>query len=88
MVVFSDQEFINRWKAGLRNKIYVKSILKGKLPLCENTSANHNSRKQRQQKLPMFLCSPHKISMVFRLRRDFVERKIVDQLKTNKYTAT
>ena len=36
MVVFSDQEFINRWKAGLWNKIYVKSILKGSF-LCVKT---------------------------------------------------
>ena len=28
-VVFSDQEFINWWKAGLWNKMYLSSILKG-----------------------------------------------------------
>ena len=32
-----------------------------------------------------FQFSPHRISMVFRIRRDCVERKIVDQLKINKY---
>ena len=36
----------------------------------------------------IFQSSTHKITVVFRLRRDFVERKIVDQLRINKYTAT
>ena len=35
-VVFSDQEFINRWKGGLWNKIYLNSILKGSF-LCVKT---------------------------------------------------
>ena len=35
-VVFSDQEFINKWKAGLWNKIYLNSILKGSF-LCVKT---------------------------------------------------
>ena len=30
---------------------------------------------------------PYRITVVFRLRRDFVERKIVDQLRINRYTA-
>ena len=30
------------------NKVYLNSILKGKFPLCENISTDHNSRKQRQ----------------------------------------
>ena len=34
-VVFSDQEFINRWKAGLWNKIYLNSILISSFPCVE-----------------------------------------------------
>ena len=36
MVVFTDEEFINRWKAGLWNKMYLNSILKGSF-LCVKT---------------------------------------------------
>ena len=36
MVMFLDEELINRWKAGLRNKMYLNSILKGSF-LCVKT---------------------------------------------------
>ena len=36
MVVFSDEESINQWKAGLWNKRYLNSILKGTF-LCVKT---------------------------------------------------
>ena len=35
--------------------------------------------KDNKLKLPIFQCSPHRITVVLRLRRGFVERKIVDQ---------
>ena len=85
-VAFSDEEFINRWKAGLWNKMYLNSILKGSF-LCVKTFQPITTAVNRQLKLPTFQCSPHRITVVFRLRRDFVERKIVAQWKINKYTA-
>ena len=82
-VMFSDQEFINRWKAGLWNKIYLNSILKGSC-LCVKTFqpittvVNKDNISFQLSNVPHIGC----------LWRYFVEKKIVDQLKINKYTAT
>ena len=46
-VVFSDQEFINRWKAGLWNKLYLNSILKGRF-LCVKTFHPITTDNKRQ----------------------------------------
>lgn len=81
--------------------MYLKSILKGSC-LCvkhltpppkkrikkeKKISPNHNSRKQRK-KLSILPIFPHRITVVFGLGKSFVETKIVDQLRINKYTTT
>ena len=48
IVVFSNGECINQWKAGLWNKMYLNSILKASLVCVQTFSTNHSSFKQRQ----------------------------------------
>ena len=43
---------------------------------------NHKSRKQQPRKVYNFTCSPHKISLLFKLRPDFVIWKMVGNICT------
>ena len=68
--------------------MYLNSILKGGF-LCVKTFQPITTVVNKDNKsFRFFQCSPHRITVVFRLRRDIDERKIVDQLKINKYAAT
>ena len=42
-VMFSDEELINRWKAGLWNKMYLNSILKGSFLCVKTTVVNKDN---------------------------------------------
>ena len=68
--------------------MYLNSILKGNFLCVKTFQPITTVINQDNKKLPIFQCSPDRITVVFRLRRDFVERKIIDQLTINKYTAT
>ena len=57
-VVFSDQEFINRWKAGLGNKIYLNSILKASF-LCVKTFQPITTVVNKDNKSFQFSNVPH-----------------------------
>ena len=59
-VVFSDQEFINQWKAGLWNKIYLNSILKGSFEFhCVNTFQPITTAVNKDNKSFQFSNVPH-----------------------------
>ena len=69
-------------------KFNLKYILKGNF-LCVKTFQPITAVLNEDNKSFQFSSVPtHRITVVFRLGRDLVERKIVDQLRKNKYTAT
>ena len=57
-VVFSDEEFINQWKVGLWNKIYLNSILKGSF-LCVKTFQSITTVVNKDDKSFQFFNVPH-----------------------------
>ena len=57
-VMFSDEELINRWKAGLWNKMYLNSILKGSF-LCVKTFQPITTVVNKDYKSFMFSNVPH-----------------------------
>ena len=57
-VFFSDQEFSNRWKAGLSNKIYLNSILKRSF-LCVKTFQPITTVVNKDYKRFQFSNVPH-----------------------------
>ena len=78
-----DHELANEWaRCSGKNDSYITILVK-RSPWVKTfqpiTTVVNNDNKS-------FQFSPHRISMVFRLRTDFVERKIVDQLKINIYS--
>ena len=70
------------------NNMYLKSILKGSF-LCVKTFQSITTVINKDNKNFQFSNVPH-IGLLWylELRRDFVDMKIVDQLRINKHTAS
>ena len=82
----SHRECLTLQKGGVGNKMYLNSILKGFF-LCLKIWTNHRSSKKSPRKVYNFTCSSHRISVLLRLRRDFVIRKLIRKQGINIHAA-
>ena len=80
------RECLNLQKGGVGNKMYLNSILKGVF-LCLKIWTKHRSSKKSPRKVYNFTCSSHRISVLLRLRRDFVIRKLIRKQGINIHAA-
>ena len=81
---FSDKEFINQWKAGLWNKMYSYSILKGSY-LCVKTFQPITSVVDKDNNSFQFSSVPH-VGLLWYLDSEEILLKGKSSIKINKYS--
>ena len=82
VLIFYTENALTYRKACLRNKMYLNSISKGFFVVCVKRFCNWSILKVYN-----FISFPHRISVLIRLRPDFVIWKLFGNVVMNMYTA-